>query len=46
MELPGDAAGYGSGVVTAIDHAQSLAQDFLHAIGLAKKKIIIIYFNK
>ena len=38
MELPGGLAVKGSGVVTAVAQVQSLAQELLHAVGVAKKQ--------
>lgn len=43
VEFPGGSVGYGSGIVTAVAlaaavvHIQSLAQEILHATGMAKK---------
>ena len=38
LEFPGDAVGWGSGVVTAVAWVRSLAWEFLHVVGTAETR--------
>ena len=38
QEFPSGSAGYGSSVVIAMAQVQSVALEFLHAVGAAKRK--------